>query len=257
MSNKVRNIIIAILLAVFVISGVMMAKTFNNYGKGEDIYNSAEEISGVSDGINIYTADELLLNLEKEKIGKIDMAALREINPDVMGWIVIPGTSVSYPLMDGEDNQYYLEHTWDRSLNSVGSIFLEENCSSELSDFNTIIYGHNMKDKSMFGSLKLYKDEEFWKEAPYIYVITGEGVRRYDIFASFEAEVDGHVFWINIQEDATKQKFIDFSLENSQINTGIIPSVSDKILTLSTCTGAGYEERRVVQAVLVGTTVNE
>ena len=257
MNKSVKLVLIGVLLIVFIISGIMVIKTLNNYDDGSDIYDNAEELSGLSEGIKVYSEEELLLNITEEELKNIDLSALKEVNEDVMGWIVLPGTSVSYPLMDGDDNQYYLDHTWDKNSNSVGSIFLEEKCSSDLDDFNTIIYGHNMKDKSMFGSLKLYKDEDFWKSAPYVYLVTEEGVLRYDVFETFEADVEWHVFWIDIQEDATKQKFIDLSMESSQIDTGIIPEVSDQILTLSTCTGGGYEKRRVVQAVLVGTTLNE
>ena len=257
MNKTLKFILIGILLIVFLISGIMVARILNNYDAGRNIYENAEELSGLSEGIKVYSQEELLLNIAEEELKNIDLNALQEVNEDVMGWILIPGTSVSYPLMDGDDNLFYLEHTWDKNSNSVGSIFLEENCSSDLDDFNTIIYGHNMKDKSMFGSLKLYKDEEFWKSAPYVYIVTEDGVLRYDVFATFEASVEGHVFWLDIKEDATKHKFIDASMDNSEIYTGVTPSVSDRILTLSTCTGSGYENRRVVQAVLVGTTVNE
>ena len=95
-----------------------------------------------------------------------NLDALREVNPDVLGWIEIPGTQLAYPIMDGDDNEYYLEHPWDKKASAAGSIFLERLNNSDLRDFNTLIYGHRMMNGSMFGSLtwtlkpNWYKNED-------------------------------------------------------------------------------------------------
>ena len=83
----------------------------------------------------------------------LDLGALRRTNPDVLGWISIPGTQLDYPVLQSEDNQYYLTRTWEKQRNSAGSVFLECQLSGDFSEFNTILYGHNMKNGSMFGSL--------------------------------------------------------------------------------------------------------
>jgi len=101
---------------------------------------------------------------------KLDLDSLRAINEDVIGWIEIPGTPLSYPLLQGEDNAYYLNHSWNRQYNAGGSIFLEQSSRADFSDFNTIIYGHRMSDSSMFNSLRHYADETYWQEHPRVYI---------------------------------------------------------------------------------------
>jgi sortase B len=181
---------------------------------------------------------------------EVDLTALREVNPDVIGWIRIPGTQIDYPLMQGEDNQYYLERTWKGEPNAAGSIFLEQHCSADLSDFNTIIYGHRMKNGSMFAALKYYNKMDYLQEHPYVYILDDAGLHRYEVFSAYEASVTGTTYRLAIEDDEIKQKFIDDCSGWSVIETGVEPTIRDRMLTLSTCTGRGYETRWVVQAVL-------
>lgn len=256
MKKNLRKCFVALLLVVVLVSSVMVIKQIYQYKAGQKIYQDAQNLAGLGN-MNQAGEDEesrikkmdLLAEINDENLDNLDIGALREVNKDVIGWITIPGTPVSYPLLDGDDNSYYLNRTWDKKWNTMGSIFLEAECSSKFSEFNTIIYGHNMRNTTMFSSLKKYLKEDFWKEAPYVYIVTQNGVRRYDIFAACEVSVKGHAFWIDIEDDELKEKFISSALDMSVIETGIVPDIEDKIITLSTCTGNGYEKRMVVQAV--------
>ena len=183
----------------------------------------------------------------------VDLAKLRQTNPDVVGWISIPGTQLDYPLLQGEDNQHYLKHTWQGERNAAGSVFLECKVSPEFEDFNTIIYGHNMKNGSMFGSLRQYRTQSHYEANPCIYIVNDDGVHRYEIFAAFEAEVVGHTYRLDLTTPEKQQIFLDYSARKSVIETGIVPTVEDSVITLSTCTGNGYDYRWVVQGVLTGT----
>lgn len=185
-----------------------------------------------------------------EELESINLEALREENPDVVGWISIPQTNIHYPVTQGEDNSYYLEHTWDQQRSFGGGIFLECQNSRDLSDFNTILYGHNMRNGSMFADLHDFSDPQFAEEHPYVYLVTEEGIWRYEIFASFNAPVDSKIYGLSFRQRQTREEFLQYALENTQIQTGITPAVSDRILTLSTCTGLGYSARRVVLARL-------
>ena len=150
-----------------------------------------------------------------------------------------------------------MKFTWDKQYNSVGSIFLEHTNSPDLTDFNTIVYGHNMRDGSMFADLRVYSLQEYWEAQPYVYIVTDAGVYRYEIFAFLSADVDSLTYGTNPNRDDTKEKFLDLSLENSWLDTGIRPAITDRILTLSTCTGFGYSSRFVVQARLPMVEVTE
>lgn len=183
-------------------------------------------------------------------LATIDLKALREINPDVVGWIYIPNSYINYPLMQGADNQFYLEHTWEGNANPYGSIFLEHRNSPDLTDFNTIIYGHNMRNGSMFAGLSNYAYQWHWAWNRYVYIVTDSGILRYEIFSSYFADVDSTTYGLSFNQPETRENFIAHALENSQIETGITPAITDRIITLSTCTGLGYESRRVVHAYL-------
>ena len=140
-----------------------------------------------------------------DALNNMDFAALRERNEEVLGWIMIPNTRVSYPLVQGVDNSFYLNHTWRKNYNSVGAIFMECRCNSDLSDFNTIIYGHRVNNRSMFGTLLNYKKQSYLDEHPYIYITDDNGSHKYQIFAAHEAEVVSPVYWLAADEEAERQ----------------------------------------------------
>ena len=185
-----------------------------------------------------------------EELLAIDLEALRHENEDVIGWIHIPGTRISYPLLQWIDNDFYLEHTWTQSSNASGSIFMEYQNNPDFSDFHTIIYGHNMRNGDMFGTLQYYRSIEYWAKRPYVYIVNDEGVLRYDIFAVQSASTQSILYGLGLESDRRKEEFIRYALDYSLIDTGITPTVDDKVLTLSTCTGQGYTYRWVVQSIL-------
>ena len=150
------------------------------------------------------------------------------------------------------DNDYYLNHTWKNERNSVGAIFMECKVQGDMSDFNTIVYGHRMRNLSMFGSLRYYNDLEYLKEHPSVYVAVDGAVYRYDIYAAYEVGLQTITYRLDVDTPEEKEECIRFGLESSVIDTGVVPTAEDKILTLSTCTGRGHATRWVVQAVCRG-----
>lgn len=185
-----------------------------------------------------------------QTLAQINLKALQKANPDVIGWIMIPDTAIDYPIMQGTDNDYYLKHTWDANPCAVGSIFMEYLCSSDFADFNTIVYGHNMNDGSMFSGLRKYRDPEYWEDHPYVYIRTDLGVYRYQIFSSYLAKVDSSTYGVQITTEESRRRFLDHAVLNSVIDTGVEPQTTDRVLTLSTCSGSGYATRWVVHARL-------
>ncbi len=185
-----------------------------------------------------------------ETLKALDLEALRAVNPHVIGWILIPETKINYPLMQGEDNDYYLKHTWEGKRNAVGSIFLECQSSPDLTDFNTIVYGHNMNNGSMFAGLRKYSSEWYRQNHPYVYIASDLGVYRYEVFAFYQAPVDSLTYALSFPSDADRTAFLNHAAASAQQDSGIQPEITDRILTLSTCSGAGYTNRWVVQARL-------
>jgi len=190
---------------------------------------------------------------EAASLASLDLSALREVNPDVAGWLLLPGADVSQPVLQGEDNDYYLKHSWERKWSSGGAIFLDYRNSPGFDDFHAIIYGHRMNNGSMFGSLQQYEDPDFWRENPSIYLASEAAVYRYDIFAVWEPGVTSPVYGPAPETEEERRDFALLCRDASLIDTGIVPGPEDRLLTLSTCVEKGHDTRWVVQAVLTQT----
>ena len=239
---------------VFLGSAGMLVYTQFQYREGNQAYTEAEELVELPE----LEAPEELQQEETAEVDPyadilhdIELAALREVNSDVLGWLLIPDTPISYPLVQGSDNDYYLNHTWRKTASSVGSIFMDYRSSSDLRDFHTIVYGHRMRNGTMFASLKYYNQQSYWEAHPRIYIANDAGIYVYEIFSAYEAGVTEDTYHLSFADDGEKQAFLDFCMGQSDINTGIVSTVEDHVLTLSTCTGRGHATRWVVQAVLV------
>ena len=283
MKKRVRKLTMLVLTAVLLVSGTLAVRQYIYDLQAQESYRQAQMVvqrEPVEEPEGPEVQPELIVELPEEPevplkelpeipelppepeqepleeqaiyLKELNLAELRKTNPDVLGWIRIPGTKLDYPLLQAEDNQYYLKRTWKGERNNAGSIFLECKVKDDFSDFNTIIYGHNMKSGSMFGTLKQYRTQSHYEANPYIYIVDDSGIRRYEIFAAFEADVRGYTYRLDINTPEKKQALLDYSLESSVIEAKIVPTPEDTIITLSTCTGKGYESRWVVQAVLTG-----
>ena len=134
----------------------------------------------------------------------------------------------------------------------MGALIIYNQCSKHLDDFNKIIYGHRMNNGSMFTPLAKYQNQNYWQKHPTVYMTNETGTYCYDIFAAYEVSTSGITYALSFSDDDFKQKFINYSLEQSVIETGLQPTINDYILTLSTCTGHGHDTRWVVQAVRKG-----
>lgn len=233
------------------LGSLTMALTLRKeYRLGEALYEQAEQIAAVPPSETAQTdASESQPAPSEDGMADISVAALQEASRDVIGWIRIPDTALSYPIVQGEDNDYYLNHAWNGAVTSVGSIFMDYRCVEDFSDFNTILYGHRMKDGSMFASLKYYSKADYWDAHPYVYIKGADRTRQYAVFAAYEAPVKACTYERNPEGEEPRQAVIDYALEQSVIRTGVIPAATDRILTLSTCTGDGYDTRWVVQAM--------
>lgn len=265
MKKKIRKGLRLVLPVVFLVSTVLMLRQQLDNRSGSEDYADAQQLafretvrepveaavpSQPPKGETVWIPAPVEDDPQMEEMARIDLAALQEVNPDVVGWIRIPDTKIDYPLLQGEDNDFYLKHTWKKEKNSVGSVFLEYRNSRELTDYNTIVYAHNMRDGSMFATLRRYTDKYYWQKHPYVYVLTEAGAWRYEVFASYKAPVDSPTYGLSFLQKTTKAEFLIHALDESRYDTDIFPEENDRILTLSTCTGSGYSSRWVVQARL-------
>lgn len=115
----------------------------------------------------------------------VDFAGLKEVNEDVVGWIYCEGTVIDYPVMQGEDNDLYLHHAYDRAYSVSGSIFVDSKNRKGFADSNTIIYGHHMKNGSMFASLSKWSDQQYYEEHPVMWLLTPERDYKVELFSGY------------------------------------------------------------------------
>ena len=243
MRRKISLFTLVIAIAIFAVSVYQLYSIYSGYGKAKNEYNdlseryvkSGESAGALSSGISSSEDSEW----------NIDFDALREINPEIVGWISVPACNISYPIVKTEDNQKYLSKTFELKTNKSGAIFMDKDNSSDFSDFNTIIYGHNMKNGSMFGSLKmLYNQMGLADVYPYFEIILpGNEVRRYKIFSYYidDSRSTSYVLTDNAEND---QIYLDYVLPRSIEKMDVEVTKDDNIVTLATCSGAAGSEKR-------------
>ncbi|MCI8334842.1 MAG: class B sortase [Lachnospiraceae bacterium] len=233
-------LIVALVLCVALLgfSAFQLAGIYVEYKKGEDEYEALREFVKTEVPEVDYEGDEPL-QPEEEAEPRVDFAELKALNEDIIGWIEVPDTPISYPIVQGEDDVYYLTHTFNNTENSAGSIFMETLNSADFSDVHTILYGHNMKNGSMFGTLMEYESPSYLVAHPLIFIDTEEGSHAYKIFSCYRVDADSDSYTIGFKADEMYVNFLKKLKERSAYDTGVEVTMDDKIITLSTCTNTG------------------
>lgn len=179
----------------------------------------------------------------------INISELRATNSECVGALKVEGTNIKYPLVQTRDNDYYLRHTFDKSYNKAGWIFVDSRNILDGSDDNIVIYGHNRKDGSMFGTLKNVLTKEWYndKENMRIYLIIEDKLQEYEVFSAYTIEQEEYYLTTQFNDEKEFEKYINKvkgrSIENFETNV----STEDKLLTLSTCAD-NNKDRVVVHA---------
>ena len=167
----------------------------------------------------------------------IDFTELKQKNEDIVGWLRIRALGISYPVVQGEDNDFYLHRTFEKEDNFAGCIFVNCDNSGNFTDQNTIIYGHNMKDGSMFGKLKKFREEGVFDKSKYFWMFTPDLIYEYRIVSATVVDKTG----ITYQSFFTQEDFdtlMQHAFETSVIDgSDVDVNMNDRIMTLSTCTG--------------------
>lgn len=187
-----------------------------------------------------------------EVIKQPDFAELQKENPDIYAWISIPDTNIDYPVVQhATDNTYYLEHNLDGSKGYPGCVYSEKENRKDFADFQTVLYGHNMRNGTMFHDLKYFLEDEFLSQHPYIYIYTETATYQYEIFAAYEYDDEHllHAFSYDRQEDV--QRYADEIAKYNANGEELMLSIESNILTLSTCISDKDDKRLLVQGILL------
>lgn len=269
--RKKYKILFGIFLGVFVASAGYCTYYYVSQNQKEQIYEELSKEVRVPETPKAVESADPTPTPKKEKVKEkakaskkkvketkvkipIDFAQLQQQNPDVYAWIQIPDTAVDYPIMQSaSDNAYYLNHTVTGAEGYPGSIYTENLNSQDFTDKNTVIYGHNMDDGTMFGGLHQYVDPAYMSQHSEIYIYTPEHKYTYKVFAAVTYDNRHILETYNCNEEAQFQDFLDsvMSVQNiaSQYSSDIVATSGDRIITLSTCNG-NSEQRFLVEAVL-------
>lgn len=254
--NVLSILILIIALCVGVYAGFSLYSIFSEYKAGTDEYSKIQDMVVVEKDPD-EVEEKQWVSTSDNKVWvsplEIDHAQLKAINEDYVGWLYVEAIpDISYPVVQGDDNSYYLHKTFEKADNFAGTVFIDSGNTDGIDSCNVIAYGHNMKNGSMFGQLKSFKDAEVMNTSHYIWFLTEEGAYKYEIFAAYTAEVDSNTYTLF---KGPGQELADYALEmqakdESGVNYTGGFDVKDNLLTLSTCTGDS-STRYVVQAVRI------
>ena len=253
----------AIIMAIFSfgIAAYFAGKIYyteKEYAEGDAVYEEVLEQAVVSvpevPGENPEPDGETEIQETKEETEKetvsivpeIDFGALKAVNEDVVGWLYLPDTVISYPVVQGEDNSYYLKHLVDGTYNANGCLFVDCKNQSNLTDDNTLIYGHHMDSGKMFASLVKYKDQEFYDAHPVMYFLTEDAVYQIELFAGYTTTADAGAYKITFSTREEKIAWLKDMFHNSDFYADVTVSALDHIMTFSTCAYDFHDARYVL-----------
>ncbi len=260
LKTKAIGITVISLCAILALgSGFFMVRDLNQYTESAGIYDELAENVKLPEQNEAPEETEGEAETDREDsnvvLPSVDFDALRENGPDIIGWLNLPDTVINYPVTQTDDNEYYLHHLYDGTYNKVGCLFADYENKADFSDRNTIIYGHNMRDGSMFAALNEYDEQSYFDTHKQMYLVTPEGGYLCEVFTAFvakpsESGSDTSPWCLSWKDDGAYTTWLTAMAERSVVETDVTVTSSDKVLTLSTCTPGGAS-RFIVMAKLV------
>jgi sortase B len=258
------------LIIVMAVSGTFFLRDYMAYKQAKDEYKALDQYvteepaTAESDSTTEMTqASSSSTEAEPEKTEyypdlSVDYDGLLKVNPDFDGLLYVPSIPIRYPIAAGKDNDKYLHTTFEGTANASGSIFLDCYASKDFSDRNTIVYGHNMKNWTMFGSLKKFlSDDKLCASDPYVYIFQKDRILKYEIFSyyitTYECDAYNAVTTDKEYDAFVKNAFKRSAYAYDQEKGDIDFSAYPRLLMLSTCSGTQHVDRLIVHAALVST----
>ena len=272
MKKKMRTILVILLALVFVISAswslVLILRNRREaafYQAAQQAYVQVREPSASDDSSETRKAEppqesdmpspELETPEKADEdsmVIEVDFETLQAAGKDVKAWLYVPNTNISYPVVQGPDNDSYERHDYTGAYAWSGSIFLDYRSDADFSGRNTVIYGHNIKSGTMFSQLGQYRDSAFLEASPVFYVVTPEEQKKYEICAVLITDALGPVYTFSFADDAAFTSYLQTLYGDAVATAGEAPAAEDRIVLLSTCTNRTKTERLVVGGRLLG-----
>ncbi len=251
--KTILRILIVIFVLLLVFSLYKLLQYRNESKKSEDLFKSYEEYvvqvtpqegSEVQPSSDETPEGETPVPTVTAAPLKVDFTAMRERNSDVATWIYCDATRLNYPVMQSEDNSYYLRRMPDGTSNMAGSLFLDCRSSGDLSDLNSVIYGHNMKNGTMFSTLEKYKTQGYYEQHPVMYIILPEAKYRIELIAGCIVN-SGDAIYVLPPSEENITGVVNSIVQRSTFRSNVSAEEGDRFITLSTCSYE-YDEARYV-----------
>lgn len=248
-----RNFLLILLGAVFLgiacFSGYQLYEIFSEYHAGRQAYDDLGQYVTVNTDTDP-TDEPQDVEVDDTVWPEVDFAALQAESADVLGWIYLEGTEINYPIVQGEDNAYYLNRLYNGTPNGSGSIFMDYRNQRNFSDRNTILYGHSMKNGTMFTAIKRYKNQPYYDEHPVALVLTPEKNYKLEFFAGYVCNVEQNAWDIVFASDEQFEQWVASAKSKSTFASDVTPTADEVVVTLSTCTYEFENARYVLVGVL-------
>lgn len=241
--KSIIKIINIVLIAIFAFSAFNLAKIYYDYGKANSTY---QEIQSQYLTENNQSSQDKIT----EPSIFVDFPALQAKNSDIVGWLYSPDTFVNYPVVKGKDNDWYLHRNLDNKYLASGTLFADCRNSVIGQDNNFIIYGHNMKNGTMFGSLKRYKNQTYYDEHPVMYFLTPDKKYKIELLAGLVVKRDDKIYSINENREAFFELVKEYKTKSTFVSN-TVPSLEDTFITLSTCSYEFDNARYIVIGRLI------
>ncbi|WP_018752960.1 class B sortase [Paenibacillus sanguinis] len=234
--RRLLRVLIGLSLLGAVISAYTLISANREYAAGDESYEQLRReiklTSAADESASLAKAAE---SSDGRTMKLIDFEQLRLVNPDVTAWITAEESVIDYPVVQGADNEYYLNHLFTRAPNKLGSLFVDYRTPGDFTARNTIIYGHNMKDGSMFSSLTKYKDQEYFETHPTMKLYTPDGAYTIELFAGIVADGDYEFIRYQFTDNEDFMSYTAALREESTFQAEVEIEANDRIVALCTC----------------------
>jgi len=246
---KGRKILLFICIVVFIYSSINILAYFYEGYKNKRMYQELEKLFHTQEVQYIKNpeSEQRAVSLDEERMLQ-KFVPLLEINPEVVGWLVIPGTIIDYPVVQTDNNEYYLSHDINGKKSNRGAIFMDYRNTPDGNDKNTILYGHNMRDGSMFKDITKFKNRVFFEQNTTIWFYTLNELTQWEIFSAYVTETAFNYLRKDFPSDEDYLDYINTLKNKSMHKSEVELNKDDKIITLSTCSYEFNDARFVVHA---------
>ena len=254
-----KKLVLAALLTLSLLvlsaGGYVLGQRTAEYAEGDEAYSGLEEYVSFPSSFPGEDESGGLQQTETPQVQSgapnVDFAALSRINPDIVGWLYCEGTQINYPVVQGSDDEYYLDHLFDGTQNANGCLFLDSRVDASFSSVHSIIYGHHMRSGAMFAALDGYKRQSFYDAHRAMLLITPDATYDVQLFAAYVADPSEDAWEVSFANDGEIQTWIDAAIAQSTFTSDVKPTPGDRLLTLSTCSYEFGDARFVVVGVMV------